>query len=109
MADIVTAIIVVIGLVGWVCFGIGTRELLRARRQLAGVRRAVGVADDLSLVDAIADRERIADDRILQSEAVQHWLLAALDESSDAIVVVDRIGRETVSYTHLTLPTNREV
>jgi two-component system sensor histidine kinase SenX3 len=33
---------------------------------------------------------------VLQSEAVQHWLLAALDESSDAIVVVDRIGREVV-------------
>ena len=33
---------------------------------------------------------------MLQSEAVQHWLLAALDESSDAIVVVDRIGREVV-------------
>ena len=30
------------------------------------------------------------------AEAVQHWLLAALDEATDAIVVVDRIGREVV-------------
>ena len=27
---------------------------------------------------------------------MQHWLLAALDEATDAIVVVDRIGREVV-------------
>ena len=27
---------------------------------------------------------------------MQHWLLAALDEATDAIVVVDRIGREIV-------------
>ena len=26
----------------------------------------------------------------------QHWMLAALDEATDAIVVVDRIGREIV-------------
>ncbi|MFM8236565.1 MAG: sensor histidine kinase [Actinomycetota bacterium] len=30
------------------------------------------------------------------SEAVRQWLLAALDEHDDAVVVVDRIGREVV-------------
>jgi two-component system sensor histidine kinase SenX3 len=92
----VTAFVVVIGLVGWALVGFVARELVHARRELARVRRAVDVADELSVVDAIADRQRVADDRVLQSEAVQHWLLAALDESSDAIVVVDRIGREIV-------------
>ena len=27
---------------------------------------------------------------------MQHWLLAALDESTDSIIVVDRIGREVI-------------
>ena len=65
----------------------------RARCRRAG---AADAPDDASLVDAIAEERRDAEDRVAQSEAVQHWLLAALDESSDAIVVVDRIGREVV-------------
>jgi two-component system, OmpR family, sensor histidine kinase SenX3 len=93
----VTAFIVVaFGLVGWVVVVLVGRELILTRRELTGIRSAVHVAGDLSLVDAIADVRRDAEDRVLQSEAVQHWLLAALDESSDAIVVVDRIGREVV-------------
>ncbi len=60
------------------------------------MRHAIDVPEDLSLTDAITEERREAEDRVLQSEAVQHWLLAALDESSDAIVVVDRIGREVV-------------
>ena len=91
-----TAFFVVVGLVGWVVVVLVARELISARRELARVRRAVDAADDLSLVDAIDEGRREADDRVLQSEAVQHWLLAALDESSDAIIVVDRIGREVV-------------
>ncbi len=89
-------IVVAFGLVGWVVVVLVGRELVLTRRELTGVRSAVHVPGDLSLVDAIADVRREAEDRVLQSEAVQHWLLAALDESSDAIVVVDRIGREVV-------------
>jgi two-component system sensor histidine kinase SenX3 len=92
----VTAILVVVGLVGWIIVAFMVRELLSARRELARVRQAVDVPENLSLTDAIAEDRREAEDRVLQSEAVQHWLLAALDESSDAIVVVDRIGREVV-------------
>jgi two-component system sensor histidine kinase SenX3 len=92
----VTALLVVFGLVGWVAGVILGRELIAVRRELARVRRAVDVPDDQSLVDAIAEEHREAEDRVMQSEAVQHWLLAALDESSDAIVVIDRIGREVV-------------
>ena len=91
-----TTALVVIGLVGWAAVVFVARELVLARRELARARRAVDVSDDLSLVDAISEGRRDADDRVLQSEAVRHWLLAALDESSDAIVVVDRIGREVV-------------
>jgi len=92
----VTTVLVVVGLVGWVAVVFVARELVFARRELRRVRRAVDVHDDLSLVDAISEGQRDAEERVLQSEAVQHWLLAALDESSDAIVVVDRIGREVV-------------
>ena len=91
-----TVFIAVAGLVGWVGLIFVIRELVKVRSGLAQVRRAVDVPDDLSLVDAIAEEHREAEDRVLQAEAVQHWLLAALDESSDAIVVVDRIGREVV-------------
>jgi PAS domain-containing protein len=92
----VTALFVVVGLVGWGAVGFVVRELLSARRELARVRQAIDVPEDLSLTDAITEERREAEDRVLQSEAVQHWLLAALDESSDAIVVIDRIGREVV-------------
>jgi two-component system sensor histidine kinase SenX3 len=95
-AAIVTAFLVVLGLAGWVVVVFLARELVSARRELARVRRAVDVPERLSLVDAIAEERSEAEERVLQSEAVQHWLLAALDESSDAIVVVDRIGREVV-------------
>ncbi len=91
-----TAIFVVLGLAGWGTAVFIARELTSARRELARVRRAIDVPEDLSLTDAIAEGRREAEERVLQSEAVQHWLLAALDESSDAIVVVDRIGREVV-------------
>jgi len=92
----VTALVVVFGLVGWIVAVIVGRELMSSRREMARVRRAVDVPDEISLVEAISEEQREAEDRVLQSEAVQHWLLAALDESSDAIVVVDRIGREVV-------------
>jgi two-component system, OmpR family, sensor histidine kinase SenX3 len=52
--------------------------------------------DDVALDDAIADSTRESAERVARAEAVQHWLLAALDEATDAIVVVDRIGREIV-------------
>ena len=91
-----TALLAVFGLVGWIAVVFVVRELVLARRELASIRRAVDVTDNPSVIDAIAEQRSAADERVLQSEAVQHWLLAALDESSDAIIVVDRIGREVV-------------
>jgi two-component system sensor histidine kinase SenX3 len=52
--------------------------------------------DDVALDEAIADSTRESAERVARAEAVQHWLLAALDEATDAIVVIDRIGREIV-------------
>jgi two-component system sensor histidine kinase SenX3 len=62
---------------GWVLAGIAMWRLRRTGREL-------GDAHDAN------------EDRVSHAEAVQHWLLAALDESTDAVVVVDRIGREVV-------------
>jgi two-component system sensor histidine kinase SenX3 len=92
----VTALLVIIALVGWIAAAFLGRELVTSRREMARVRRTVDAPDEVSLVEAISEEQREAEDRVMQSEAVQHWLLAALDESSDAIVVVDRIGREVV-------------
>ena len=75
-----TALLVVLALVGWIVAAWVLREYLRARRLLGEIRQ--NVDDD--------------EDRVAHSQAVQHWLLAALDESSDSIIVVDRIGREVI-------------
>ena len=91
-----TLLLVVVAVVGWASVAIVMRQLSTARRELERARRAADVDEGVKLVDAIADDRRTAGDRVAQAEAVQHWLLAALDESTDAIVVVDRIGREVV-------------
>src|SRR4051794_21575327 len=81
---------------GWGGLVVVARQLTRARRELADVRRVTSPEASESLIEAITDERRDAEDRVAHAEAVQHWLLAALDESTDAIVVVDRIGREVV-------------
>jgi two-component system sensor histidine kinase SenX3 len=89
-------ILLVVAGIGWLTVVVVARRAARARQEVDEARRAAAANDDTTLVDAIVDERRDAEDRVAQSEAVQHWLLAALDESSDAIVVVDRIGREIV-------------
>ena len=91
-----TAALVAVAVVGWAGALLVARELRRARRELARVRRAADAPEDAPLVDVIAEDRLAAEDRVAHAEAVQHWLLAALDESTDAIIVVDRIGREIV-------------
>ena len=91
-----TILLVVVAVVGWASVAIVMRQLSTARRELDRARRVADVDEGVRLVDAITDERRSAEDRVAQAEAVQHWLLAALDESTDAIVVVDRIGREVV-------------
>jgi two-component system sensor histidine kinase SenX3 len=77
------ALLIVVAVLGWIAVLVLARELRHARALLASARRDVEAAED-------------DDDRVAHAEAVRHWLQAALDESTDAVVVVDRIGREIV-------------
>jgi two-component system sensor histidine kinase SenX3 len=91
-----TPLLVVFGLVGWaIAIALGSR-VARSRGELRRAREVSHVGDDVALDEAIADSTRESAERVARAEAVQHWLLAALDEATDAIVVVDRIGREIV-------------
>src|SRR6478672_11033368 len=91
-----TPLLVVFGILGWViAISLGFR-VARSRRELRRVREATHASEDVALVEAITETERESEERVARAEAVQHWLLAALDEATDAIVVVDRIGREIV-------------
>jgi hypothetical protein len=87
---------VLLAVVGWAVVVVLAYYVARARRELRRVREATHAAEDVALVEAITETERESADRVARAEAVQHWLLAALDEATDAIVVVDRIGREIV-------------
>ncbi len=87
---------VLIAVAGWAVVVVLTYYVARARRELRRVREATHASEDVALVEAITETERESADRVARAEAVQHWLLAALDEATDAIVVVDRIGREIV-------------
>jgi PAS domain-containing protein len=93
---LVTALFVVVALIGWAAVVVIAFELRKARGELHDARRLAAGDERVSLTDAITDERRDAEDRVAHAEAVQHWLLLALDESTDAIVVVDRIGREVV-------------
>jgi two-component system sensor histidine kinase SenX3 len=87
---------VLIAVAGWAVVVVLAYYVARARRELRRVREAAHASEDVALVEAITETERESADRVARAEAVQHWLLAALDEATDAIVVVDRIGREIV-------------
>jgi two-component system, OmpR family, sensor histidine kinase SenX3 len=92
----VTAFFVVFAFAGWALMAVIARRLCMARRELADARRVTEAPARESLTQAITGERRDAEDRVAHAEAVQYWTQAALDESTDAIVVVDRIGREIV-------------
>ena len=89
-----TAFLVAVAVVGWLLVVLLARMASKGRQELREARRVAAIADDADLPAAIADERRESDERIQQAEAITSWLRAALDEASDAIVVVDRIGRE---------------
>src|SRR5689334_8312116 len=91
-----TPVLVLIAVTGWAVVIVLGTYFTQARRELRQVREATHASEDDALVEAITETERASADRVARAEAVQHWLLAALDEATDAIVVVDRIGREIV-------------
>jgi two-component system sensor histidine kinase SenX3 len=89
-------VLVVLVLVGWaIAISLGFR-VARSRNELRRAREVSHAGEHVALDEAIADSTRESNERVARAEAVQHWLLAALDEATDAIVVVDRIGREIV-------------
>jgi two-component system, OmpR family, sensor histidine kinase SenX3 len=90
----VTAFLVAVAVVGWLLVVLLGRIASDARQELREARRVAAIPDDAALGEAITDDRREAEDRIQRSEAVTNWLRAALDEASDAIFVVDRVGRE---------------
>jgi len=91
-----TPVLVVFGLAGWaIAISLGFR-VARSRNELRRAREVSHAGEHVALDEAIADSTRESNERVARAEAVQHWLLAALDEATDAIVVVDRIGREIV-------------
>src|SRR4051794_1778899 len=91
-----TFLLVAFGLVGWVVAAVLGSRMARSRGELRRAREVSHVGEDVALDEAIADSTRESSERVARAEAVQYWLLAALDEATDAIVVVDRIGREIV-------------
>ena len=89
-------LLLVIAILGWLAFGVVVARFAEQRRELQAVRATLGVPTDSPLGSAVEQVLEEADDRVAQSEAMQHWLVGALDQSADAIVVIDRIGREVV-------------
>jgi two-component system sensor histidine kinase SenX3 len=92
----VTPVLLIFGVVGWAVAVVSALALARSRGELRRAREMTHAGQDVALDEAIADSTRESAERVARAEAVQHWLLAALDEATDAIVVVDRIGREVV-------------
>src|SRR4051812_33505868 len=91
-----TPLLVTFGIVGWVIAISLAFRVARSRGELRRAREVTHAGENVALDEAIADSTRESEERVARAEAVQHWLLAALDEATDAIVVVDRIGREVV-------------
>src|SRR6267154_1347457 len=91
-----TPLLLIFGLLGWVvAVSLGFR-VAQSRNELRRAREVSHAGDDVALDEAIVDSTRESAERVARAEAVQHWMLAALDEATDAIVVIDRIGREIV-------------
>ena len=91
-----TPLLIVVAIAGWAVAVVAGLRVARSRAELRRAREVSHAGEDVSLDEAIADSTRESADRVARAEAVQHWMLAALDEATDAIVVVDRIGREIV-------------
>ena len=91
-----TPLLLVFGVIGWAAAVLLGFALAQSRSELRRAREVSHAAEDVALDEAIVDSTRESAERVARAEAVQHWMLAALDEATDAIVVVDRIGREVV-------------
>ena len=97
-----TPVFVLIAVAGWVVVVVLAYYVANARRELRRVREATHAAEDVALVEAITETERESADRVARAEAVQHWLLAALDEATDAIVVVTHNMQQAARVSDMT-------
>jgi two-component system sensor histidine kinase SenX3 len=88
---LVVATVAALGVAGLALAAVG-----RARGDLDRARKALGLAPEAGIGPAVEAVRRDAEERVEAAEALQHWLVGALDQASDGIVVVDRIGREVL-------------
>jgi two-component system sensor histidine kinase SenX3 len=91
-----SVLIAVIAIIGWCVAAFAISGWAIRTRELRAARHALGATDDVRLEDAVEEARHVADDRVGAAEATQHWLIGALDQAADGIVVVDRIGREVL-------------
>jgi two-component system, OmpR family, sensor histidine kinase SenX3 len=92
----VSTLLVVTAIAGWCVALVAVVRFVAARRELHEARDALGVRDNSSIETAVEQLRQDADDRVAQAEATRHWLVGALDQAIDGVVVVDRIGREVL-------------
>ncbi|MDZ4825719.1 MAG: ATP-binding protein [Actinomycetota bacterium] len=88
--------LLVVAIAGWLVVIVSVVRLQTRSRELLRVRSALHARAEDPIEVAVVEALETADDRVAQAESMQHWLLGALDESSDAIIVIDRLGREVV-------------
>jgi two-component system sensor histidine kinase SenX3 len=92
----VSVLLVVGAVVGW-CIAVVVLQRLYVRtRELQTARAALGASADTPLDTAVEQLRQEAEERVARAESMQHWLVGALDQAPDGIVVVDRIGREVL-------------
>jgi two-component system sensor histidine kinase SenX3 len=91
-----TVLLVIVAIVGWGVAAFALVRWMARTRELRVARSTLGAPAELPLEIAVEQAKQDADDRVGAAEAAQHWLVGALDQAPDGIVVVDRIGREVL-------------
>jgi two-component system, OmpR family, sensor histidine kinase SenX3 len=87
-------VLLIVAIVGWLCAIVAAVRLIVRNRELTAARAALGAPADVPFDAAVEQAKQDADDRIDEATANRHWLVGALDQVVDGVVVVDRIGRE---------------
>ncbi|GIU85521.1 MAG: hypothetical protein KatS3mg009_0036 [Acidimicrobiia bacterium] len=87
--------LVVLLVLGWVLAAVASSWAFARHRAERMPRRGVD-APGRALPAAVAELLNETSERVASARAMQHWFVAALDETDEAIVVVDRIGREVL-------------
>ncbi len=91
-----TVLLVIVAIAGWSVAAFALVRWTRRTRELRVARSSLGASAELPLEVAVEQAKQDAEDRVGAAEAAQHWLVGALDQAPDGIIVVDRIGREVL-------------